>query len=43
MEADMRLMMTEKRKFNYLVLAFLMVLATIWSIKIYHDGLVWPF
>jgi len=39
----MRLMLTEKRKFNYLVLAFLAVLIAIWTIKIYHDGLTWPF
>jgi hypothetical protein len=39
----MRLMIVEKRKFNYLVLAFLVVLLAIWGTKIYHDGLTWPF
>lgn len=39
----MRLILTEKRKFNYLVLAFLVVLAFVWTIKMYHEGLVWPF
>jgi hypothetical protein len=39
----MRLILTEKRKFNYLILAFLAVLLAIWGMKIYHDGLVWPF
>lgn len=39
----MRLMFTEKRKFNYMVLAFLIALVAIWTIKYFNDGAAWPF
>ena len=39
----MQLILTEKRKFNYLVLASLATLIAIWAIKSYSDGLLWSF
>lgn len=39
----MRLLLTEKRKFNYVVLAGLAALILIWATKSYNDGLLWPF
>jgi hypothetical protein len=39
----MQVLLTEKRKFNYVVLASLMTFIALWVMKIYNDGSGWPF